>query len=479
MASKRIVLALFALFALSSGAAAQDTPIVFVHGFNGDQNTWQATAARLQQQLAIRPYVARLHWQEPFETQAAELQSQFGSLPASSVAVGHSNGGLVSRQWSRQHPLSGLLTVGTPNRGAPVVDHLHDILRFNESLYNMVGLAGGAFSIDPATWNFVYVAVRAALLFSQQIALDTVFGTIGLGLHYGAPVTGQMSTSSSFIGQLNSTANVSREQTSIAHRVGLTYVARNYWQAGPARAFDPDNADTYYSYMWASIYLMEAAAGVLSTNYPTNATAMWIANALYKVAGAVRQVDPVWCWAVTNDFSCNTWHDGIVPTTSQALPAGQNLVVPGPAHTQEAKESGPVQYALTSFMNVRLRGGGGEFPPGSGESDELGPGQTLFAGQNRTSGDGRFELAFQGDGNLVLYRNADGTPLWASHTYAPGGEAAMQADGNLVVYDANGVPRWSTGTANHPGARLFVQNDGNVVIYDYYGYPIWATGTAQ
>jgi hypothetical protein len=69
--------------------------------------------------------------------------------------------------------------------------------------------------------------------------------------------------------------------------------------------------------------------------------------------------------------------------------------------------------------------------------------------------------------------------LWASATYAPGGEAAMQTDGNLVVYDASGTPRWSSGTPNYPGAGLFVQNDGNVVIYDYYGYPIWATGTAQ
>ena len=33
-----------------------------------------------------------------------------------------------------------------------------------------------------------------------------------------------------------------------------------------------------------------------------------------------------------------------------------------------------------------------------------------------TSSDGRFTLIMQTDGNLVIYRNADGVPLWASNT---------------------------------------------------------------
>lgn len=479
MAIRIFVTAFSALLSIPAYAIAQDTPVVFVHGFSGDQNTWQATASRLQQQLAIRPYIARLSWQAAFETQAAELQAQFGSLPASTIAVGHSNGGLVSRQWSLQHSLTGLLTVGTPNYGAPAVDNLHRMLQFNQALYNAVGMAGGAFAIDPATWNFVYLWVQGALIFSQQIALDTVWGAIGLGLQLGLPVTGQMSTGSYLIGQLNSPANIAREQSAIRARAGLAYVARDYWLAGPWRAFDPANADAYYYRMWAAISLVETAAAALATYYPTNSTAMWIANALYTVGGFIRAVDPAWCGFVTNDSSCNTFHDGIVPTQNQYLPGASNIVIGGPAHIQEPKEDGPVHYALLNYLGVRSRSDVPPPPGGGGNVDELGPGQTLFPGQTRTSGDGRFELAFQGDGNLVLYRLTDGVALWASATYAPGGEAAMQTDGNLVVYDASGTPRWSSGTANYPGAGLFVQNDGNVVIYDYYGYPIWATGTAQ
>ncbi len=479
MNTKFIVWAWAAVLSVPAYSGAQDIAAVFVHGLAGDQHTWQATAARLQQQLAIRPYLPALSWRENIETQAGQLQNQFGGLPASTIAVGHSNGGLVARHWSRQHPLGALLTVGTPNTGAPAVDHLHDMVGFNQNLYNAVGMAGGALAIDPSTWNFVYLFVRGALLFSQQFAVDTVLGAAGLGLQYGIPVLGQMSTGSYLMGDMNSSPSIAREQSAIGSRAGLIYVARNYWLAGPARAIDPDNADRYFNQMWVSISVMEAAGAYLASSYPTNGTANWIANALFNAAGWVRWVDPAWCWVVTSDFSCNTWHDGIVPTDRQVLPGAANILVAGPAHTQEPKESGTVQYVLTNYLSVAARNGGSVAPRPGGGVDELGPGQTLFPGQKRTSGDGRFELAFQEDGNLVLYRMSDGVALWATHTYAPGGEAAMQGDGNFVVYDATGVPRWASGTANYPGAALFVQNDGNVVIYDYYGYPIWATGTSQ
>ena len=43
-----------------------------------------------------------------------------------------------------------------------------------------------------------------------------------------------------------------------------------------------------------------------------------------------------------------------------------------------------------------------------------------------------FCFCFQHDGNLVLYRNSDNHPLWATATHASGAiKAVMQADGNL------------------------------------------------
>lgn len=92
------------------------------------------------------------------------------------------------------------------------------------------------------------------------------------------------------------------------------------------------------------------------------------------------------------------------------------------------------------------------------------------------SSDGRFQLAMQTDGNLVVYGPSG--PLWSSSTYGTGSNnmAVMQADGNFVIYTQAGVPVWSSQTGSNC-ARISMQTDGNLVIYDLSLKPIWATGT--
>jgi hypothetical protein len=87
-----------------------------------------------------------------------------------------------------------------------------------------------------------------------------------------------------------------------------------------------------------------------------------------------------------------------------------------------------------------------------------------------------YEMAFQPDGNLVVY-NPGRTPVWKSDTSARGAtKLSLQPDGNLVIY-ASDRAIWSTNTPGNPGARLAVQSDGNVVLYNVYGTAIWQTAT--
>lgn len=112
--------------------------------------------------------------------------------------------------------------------------------------------------------------------------------------------------------------------------------------------------------------------------------------------------------------------------------------------------------------------------------DRLMPGQQLNVDQRLISGNGRVVLIMQADGNLVLYREDDGVPLWASNTWGtPATHAVMQTDGNFVVYDDAGKPYWATGTWGQPGNWLVLQNDGNLVLYNHSGTAVWATNTAQ
>ena len=105
----------------------------------------------------------------------------------------------------------------------------------------------------------------------------------------------------------------------------------------------------------------------------------------------------------------------------------------------------------------------------------LAAGESLSVGGTLGSCDGRFHLALQGDGNLVLYQ--DVTPLWSTGTSGTTGQlAAMQTDGNFVLYDAADAPLFASGT-QATGAALVLQDDGNQVVYGPGGVPLWDTHT--
>lgn len=116
--------------------------------------------------------------------------------------------------------------------------------------------------------------------------------------------------------------------------------------------------------------------------------------------------------------------------------------------------------------------------PAANGGDALKQGQQLLPGQSRTSGDGRFTLVYQGDGNLVLYQKGVTSALWASNTGGTSaGKAVMQGDGNFVVYDQGGVARWASNTGGSAGAFVVVQGDGNVVLYTATGKALWTSNT--
>jgi hypothetical protein len=115
-------------------------------------------------------------------------------------------------------------------------------------------------------------------------------------------------------------------------------------------------------------------------------------------------------------------------------------------------------------------------PPAPSGCGTIAPGQGLTAGDSVSSCDGRYTLAMQGDGNLVLYHNGVGA-LWATGTNGRNGfNAIMQADGNFVLYDTHDRALWASGTSGHGGADLAVQTDGNLVVYAG-SKPLWDTGT--
>jgi hypothetical protein len=117
-------------------------------------------------------------------------------------------------------------------------------------------------------------------------------------------------------------------------------------------------------------------------------------------------------------------------------------------------------------------------------SSQLAQGSSLAAGQNITSKNGRYRLAMQTDGNVVVYDAPTSRPLWDSRTAGSGGSSlhhCLRYNGDMAPYTAELCVDSSTRTvwqtSNQLGkvypenfytftTVLDMQDDGNLVLSD-------------
>ncbi|MEM6303734.1 MAG: hypothetical protein AAF744_03385 [Pseudomonadota bacterium] len=127
-------------------------------------------------------------------------------------------------------------------------------------------------------------------------------------------------------------------------------------------------------------------------------------------------------------------------------------------------------------------GGGGTQPTQPSQDNVM----IGLAGQNKIFRPGQswrtpsgYVFAFQNEHNLVLY-SPQGTPLWATdcHRLKPD-MLAFQGDGNVVLY-ASGRAIWATNTNGRAqGGAFGILNDGNLAVIDRNGRALWQSGTAR
>ena len=503
---------------LSAPVRAQDRPTVFMHGFGAEASDWAPTADRLRGAVALQPHIPPLPWREEYGRQASELESraEYRTLPPSTVVVGHSNGGVVAREWSRLHRINGIVTIGTPHRGAPIMQNLLAWSSFNSVAPVLINRVLNAFSV-PSDWWWAIWFVEESLRWIADFSFWSVFNLFGtLGVREVMPVVWEMRPGSPFLNDLNSGWNLGREYAEVPNRVGIVSVAHNFFYAGPARAIAPDHADAIAAVMYSAALGLMAWGNLILANAPLeDVTTFLQAMSLLDLAGFILAIDPTYCEMVSSpDIGFCTPNDGLVPIDSQAYPGVPNLIIQGPAHTQEKQQSDDALYAaLVTYMHLAPRSDSvpgpppGPVPPNPGPDPDpnpapdpppdptpdppgddpvtittgyLLPDQWLRPEDAVSSPNGRVLLRYQIDGNFVVYDTAGGfwTALWDSNTDGTSADAlSMQSDGNLVVYDPSGVPLWASGTEGHPGAYLAVQDDGNVVVYDVDGTALWFTWT--
>ena len=108
--------------------------------------------------------------------------------------------------------------------------------------------------------------------------------------------------------------------------------------------------------------------------------------------------------------------------------------------------------------------------------DRLHPGQRIGGGEALISPNGRYKVAMETDGNLVMYDV--GKPVWGSNTAGSGADVTeMRDDGDLVIYHEGDKPAWTTRTRGHQGATLALQDDRDLVVYAADGKKLWSSRT--
>jgi pimeloyl-ACP methyl ester carboxylesterase len=461
-------------------AGAQDTPTVFIHGLASQAAAWNDTALRLQRDVRITAYTIDLNWRDWYENQAQHLHHAAAGLANPVIAVGHSNGGIVARQWSKSRNLRSVVTMGTPHEGSLLVARTLSVIAFNQQLFDHVNLITAVLSGEPNEFTWMWPFLAGQVGWTAGLAATTI-GELAttLGITLAAPVLGQMVPGSAFLSQLNGPPNLIREAAAIQQRVGMVFVARDYWNAGVAVALRPEWQDSVAQNKQIAITLLDAGAAYVRGHYPPwNQTAPRLVQAFESASRALREMDPFWCWAVTNDRSCATSHDGVVATPAQYFPGGTNVGFYGPAHIREIASSPTLlRDVFVQHLRVQLREGGPPPPPPGGGPGpaSLRPGERLYPGSEIRSANGAYQLRYQADGNLVVYGPSG--PIWNSATHGTSaGHLEMQWDGNLVLYDGASQPVWASGTAGFPNAYLTVENAGHLVINDVGNVTIWWSG---
>lgn len=353
-------------------AAAQDRPVVFIHGLFGTGGVWASTANSLAQQYQLIPITPTLGWQNAFETQATNLQSALGGWTQVG-AMGHSNGGLAERRYVQQFGAGTRInrgfTVGTPHRGAQLAQYVRDgtASRYGSYLFNSIA--------DPFNFYYYYdpdfqaamdygpnVIIRDVMQIMAFVGayLVPIINAVAVPVANDIPVGGQMTPTSAFIAALNSPANLSAEQANLPVRVGA------------ATSVSPQNAFfTLFSNnpgAWGTVRRsVEYYCFLLYDYYSVHPDYFLQANAWrwLDCAYAMEYFDVDWLFLTgsvlyvdNSGYVIADHQDGLVPLSSQTWPGAtvqENRLWPSYSIPHRSQITHPVMLSLMqNVVNVRF-----------------------------------------------------------------------------------------------------------------------------
>ncbi len=341
-------LACFALYPRDT--AAQSDSAVFAHGAASTGSTWNYISG------LFSTWFPGLHTAAPSLNQQTDLYAQGAQLAGymssggTTILLGHSNGGLVSRRASSSKSARGIVTVGTPHTGAPIALYLDDIR-------DRIGWI--TFALADVLLLQTYDAWKNPT--PQQLIMATEQAAyVGAGIAVAAWTTSDNYLDlydafdqddvpgSAFLASLP-TGGSDRYSASVS--LSTAHAAAGPW----ILAFSPQDAmglslglsawgGTLYDYAYE---LSEYIDG----GFPDALFAeLAIGSALY-LAWEFQNLAGTWCGYV-NGGTC-FFHDGFIPTSRQVYPGGVNTdIVNGPAHTYQTESAVVAEFLRASVNDI-------------------------------------------------------------------------------------------------------------------------------
>jgi len=354
-----------------ASAQSQDQRVVFIHGLFGNNLTWQGTGNYLAQLYQIQPWYPNLGWTNTFETQATNLQSALGSFNQFN-AMAWSNGGVAERTYVQQFGASTKLvrgfTVGTPHRGALLVQNVRDGTAGRYASYVLNSIA------DP--FNFYYawdqdfhdamdfgpnVIIRVTMELMAWVGyyFVPIINAVAVPASQSVPVGGEMIPSSSFMATLNSPSRLSIEQANMPVRVSAGT------SVSPQNAFFTLFSDEPQK--WGAVRrLVEYYCFLLYDYYSAHPDFFLQANAWrwLQCAQSMEYFDVDWHFligsvqAINNGIVYVDHQDGLVPLGSQTWPGAtvqENRLWPTYSIPHRRQITDPAILTLMqSVVNVRF-----------------------------------------------------------------------------------------------------------------------------
>jgi hypothetical protein len=233
-----------------AGSTATGYELLLQHGINSTYDTWCRTRDSLHHSLRIagtQAYSTGSLDRLPLQTERLESMRLAPSvLSKGTIVIGHSQGGLMGRYLaslpSSKGPISGVITVGTPHLGAPLVPAVVDVASFASEIGFFAGRihcgqwrpdwwgGGGGPPGDPMQLTGAEWLSYVTCLWSSQVVSTSVFGFVpwlfpGDLVGWGGTLNGafvDLHPSSTFLEYLNTTHEPFR-RIGIYHKIPTSF----------------------------------------------------------------------------------------------------------------------------------------------------------------------------------------------------------------------------------------------------------------